>query len=209
MREKGDIMTTEPMTVPPAPSYPVRLTVEYPEKLSRLLNNIPYLKLILVIPHAIILMVLGFLVYVVYVISFFAILFSGRYPRGMFDFYVNVQRWGINLNTYVFMLRDDYPPFSGEAGKYPPVTYEVDYPETSSRLLLFVRWFLIIPHIVVLFFLILAWLVVYFISWWTILFTGSYPRGLFDFSVGVFRWTYRVNAYAYFLTDQYPPFSMK
>lgn len=204
-------MSAEAMAAPSS-GYPVRLDVEYPEKLSRLLNNIPYLKLILAIPHLIILLILGLLAGVVYIIAWFGILFSGKYPRGLFDFVVDIQRWSTNVNTYSYMMRDEYPPFSGEAGQYAPITYEVDYPERSSRLLNnipYLKYILLIPHIVVLLFLAVGWLVVYFIAWWAILFTGTYPRGMFDYSVGVFRWASRVNAYALMLTDAYPPFSMK
>jgi hypothetical protein len=88
----------------------------------------------------------------------------------------------------------------------------VDYPPRLSRLLNnipYLKFILLIPHIVVLLFLAIAWLVVWFISWWAILFTGKYPRGMFDYSVGVLRWSARVNAYGSMFTDKYPPFSMK
>lgn len=208
-------MSSDPMaSTPPAPAsdYPVHFDVQYPEKVSRLLNNIPYLKFILAIPHILILFVLSFLIWVIAVIAWFSILFTAKYPRGLFNFVVNVQRWGINVNTYEYMLRDEYPPFSGDAGKYPPVTYEVEYPERLSRILNnipYLKIILLIPHLVVLIFLAIGWLVVYFIAWWAILFTGKYPRGMFDYTVGVFRWSSRVGAYAGMLTDKYPPFSLK
>jgi hypothetical protein len=205
----SDAMAATPS---PAPAYPVRFDVQHPEKSSRLLNNIPYLKLILAIPHIIILYILFFLVAVVGFIAWWAILFTGKYPRGMFNFAVNIQRWINNVNIYEVMMRDEYPPVSGEAGKYPPVTYEVDYPERLSRLLNnipYLKFILLIPHFIVLILLLIVWLVVYFIAWWAILFTGTYPRGMFDFSVGVFRWSSRISAYAAMMTDAYPPFSMK
>lgn len=203
---------TETMTATPTPDSPVHFDVQYPEKLSRLLNNIPYLKFILAIPHFIILIFLGFAAAVVGFIAWWAILFTGKYPRGLFDFYVNVQRWGINLNAYEYMLRDEYPPFSGEAGRYAPVVYSVAYPEKLSRLLNnipYLKILLLIPHFIVLIFLTIGWLVVYFIAWWAILFTGKYPRGMFDYTVGVVRWSTRVSAYSAMLTDKYPPFSLK
>ena len=82
-------------------------------------------------------------------IAFFAILFTGRYPRGLFDFVVNIYRWQENVFAYYALFRDEYPPFSWEAGKYP-VTFEVDYPESLSRWMIFVKWLLAIPHIIVL-----------------------------------------------------------
>ncbi len=199
-------------TAAPIGDYPVKFDVEYPERLSRLLNNIPYLKTILVIPHIIIMLFLLIGAFVVQFIAWWAILFTGRYPRGMFDFYVNVQRWNLNIGTYTGMLRDEYPPFSGEAGGYPPVTYTVEYPEKLSRLLNnipYLKFILVIPHIVVLVFLAIGAIVVQFIAWWAILFTGKYPRGLFDYTVGVTRWGTRVQAYTSYMTDEYPPFSMK
>lgn len=193
-------------------SYPVRLDIEYPETLSRLLNNIPYLKAILTIPHTLVLLVMWFVTVVIAFIAWWAILFTGQYPRGLFDFVVNVQRWGLNVSVYQGMMRDEYPPFSGESGQYPPVSYTVAYPDRLSRLLNnipYLKLILLIPHIVVLLFLLVGSLVVTFIAWWAILFTGTYPRGMFDYMVGVSRWNSRVSAYAGMLTDEYPPFSLQ
>lgn len=208
-------MSTEPMAAtPPMSGYPVRYDVEYPEKLSRWLNNpfLLFIKFILAIPHIFILYILGLLANVVFIIASVAVLFTGNYPRGMFNFAVGVQRWGANLGAYIFMLRDDYPPFSMDAGKYP-VTYEVDYPPSLSRwlnflLLIWIKWLLLIPHFLVLILLIIVEYIVFIIAGFAILFTGKYPRGLFNFTVGVQRWGLRLNAYAYMFTDKYPPFSM-
>ena len=205
-------MTMETAVAGAPDGYPLRFDVEYPERLSRLLNNIPYLKMILVIPHLIALLVMSILAGVINFFAWWAILFTGKYPRGLFDFYVNVLRWGLNVNVYETMMRDEYPAFSGEDGRYRAVTYTVDYPERLSRLLNnipYLKVILLIPHFIVLIFLAIGWLVVNFIVWWAILFTGTYPRGLFDYSVGVFRWSARVNAYAAMLTDSYPPFSLR
>ena len=193
-------------TVAAAPGYPVRYDVEYPEELSRWLI---FVKLLLAIPHFIILWALGIAAGVMGFIAFFAILFTKRYPRGLFDFVVNVNRWSANVDAYTGLLRDEYPPFSWEPGQYA-VTYEVDYPEKLNRWLPLVKWWLLaIPHYIVLFALGIAAFVVYIIAWFAILFTKRYPRGLFDFTVGYTRWEYRVNAYAGLLRDEYPPFSLK
>ena len=193
-------------TVAAAPGYPVRYDVEYPEELSRWLI---FVKLLLAIPHFIILWALGIAAFVMGFIAFFAILFTGRYPRGLFDFVVGVNRWSANVDAYTALLRDEYPPFSLEPGQYA-VTYEVDYPEKLNRWLPLVKWWLLaIPHYIVLFALGIAALVVYIIAWFAILFTKRYPRGLFDFIVGYRRWDYRVNAYTGLLRDEYPPFSLK
>jgi hypothetical protein len=187
-----------------APGYPLRYDVEYPEELSRWLI---FVKWLLAIPQQIVLWALGMASGVIGFIAWFAILFTKRYPRGLFDFVVNVNRWSANVGAYTGLLRDEYPPFSWEPGQYA-VTYEVDYPEELSRWLIFVKWLLAIPHYIVLLFLFIAAAVVGFIAWFAILFTKRYPRGLFDFVVGVNRWNLRVNAYTSLLRDEYPPFSL-
>ena len=189
-----------------ASTYPLRFDVDYPEKLSRWLI---FVKWLLALPHFLILYALTAVADVITFIAFFAILFTGRYPRGLFDFVVNIYRWQENVFAYYALFRDEYPPFSWEAGKYP-VTFEVDYPERLSRWMIFVKWLLAIPHIIVLLFLYIIALVVWVIVWFAILFTGRFPRGLFDFLVGVSRWSLRVNAYALLLLrDDYPPFSLR
>jgi hypothetical protein len=192
-------------TVAAAPGYPLRYDVEYPEELSRWLI---FVKWLLAFPHLIILYALGVAAGVIGFIAWFAILFTKRYPRGLFDFVVNVNRWNANVGAYAGLFRDEYPPFSWEPGKYA-VTYEVDYPEELSRWLIFVKWLLAIPHVVVLLLLFIGASVAWVIAWFAILFTKRFPRGLFDFIVGVTRWQYRVNAYTGFLRDDYPPFSLR
>jgi hypothetical protein len=187
-----------------APGYPLRYDVEYPEELSRWLI---FVKWLLAIPHFIILWALTYAAEVVTFIAFFAILFTRRYPRGLFDFVVNVNRWNANVLAYTGLFRDEYPPFSWEPGQYA-VTYEVDYPEELNRWLPLIKWLLAIPHVIVLLFLFIAASVAWVIAWFAILFTGRFPRGLFDFIVGVMRWQYRVNAYVGLLRDEYPPFSL-
>jgi hypothetical protein len=190
-----------------APDYPVRFDVEYPERLSRWKI---FVKWILAIPHFIIVALLVNVAGVLQFIAFFAILFTKRWPRGLFDFTVQIYRWAANVSAYAsLLLRDEYPPFSGEPGEYP-VTLEVDYDENLSRWQIFVKWLLAIPHYIVLLFLGLAAAVAVFIAFFAILFTGRYPRSLFDFVVGTARWAIRVQAYAHWLmTDRYPPFSLR
>ena len=190
-----------------ATDYPARYDVEYPERLSRWKI---FVKWLLAIPHFIIVYLLQIVAGLMTIVAFFAILFTKKWPRGMFDFMVQIQRWTENVLVYALTLqRDEYPPFSGDEGEYP-VRLEVDYDENLSRWLIFVKWLLVIPHLIVLLFLFIAAYVVVFIAFFAILFTGKYPRGMFDFVVGVFRWTVRVNAYGQWLmTDRYPPFSLK
>lgn len=193
------------MTVSMPSPYPVRFDVQYPESLSRWLI---FVKWLLAIPHFIVLYLLSIAVMVVWIIAFFAILFTKKYPDGMFNFVLGYLRWMSNVNAYVNLMRDEYPPFTLDAGKYP-VIVEADYPNELNRWLVLVKWLLVIPHFIVLLFLYIAWMVVTFIAFFAILFTKKYPEGMFKFGVGVLRWTNRVNAYYYFMRDEYPPFSLE
>lgn len=193
------------MTVGVSESYPVRYDVEYPESLSRWLI---FVKWLLVIPHLIIIYFLNIAYQVVSVIAFFAILITTKYPEGLFTFAVGIRRWLANAYAYTFLLRDEYPPFSLDPGQYPLVL-DVEYPERLNRWMPLVKWLLAIPHYIVLAFLGVAALIVVIIAWFAILITGAFPRGMFDFVVGVFRWSERVNAYVLFMRDEYPPFSLK
>jgi len=188
----------------PAASYPVRYDVAYPEHLSRLLI---FVKWLLAIPHFVIIYFLNAALGIVTFIAFFAILFTKKYPEGLFKFAVGVRRWQANVSAYVGLLRDEYPPFSLDFGQYA-VAYEVDYPAELSRWLTFIKWLLIIPHIIVVVLLGIVALLAAIVAWFAILFTGRYPRSLFDFYVGVQRWSERINGYTSLFTDAYPPFSM-
>ena len=185
-------------------TYPLVFDVEYPERLSRLLI---FFKGLLAIPHLIILYALMAVAGAVTVVAWFAILFTGRYPKGLFDFVVGINRWQNNVDAYVLLLRDEYPPFSLSAGQYP-VTFDIEYPERLSRLLIFVKWLLIIPHLIVVLFLVIVYGITLVIAWFAILFTGRYPKGMFDFAVGLLRWGARINAYFLLMRDEYPPFSL-
>jgi hypothetical protein len=200
-----------PAVPPPAPAgpsdYPVRFDVEYPERLSRWKI---FVKWLLAIPHFIVVYLLQIVNSLMVFIAFFAILFTRKWPRGMFDFSVQIQRWTANVLAYsLLLLRDEYPPFSGDSGEYPLVL-EVEYREDLSRWMIFVKWLLALPHVIILSFLSIAAFFVVVIAWFAILFTGRYPRGMFDFVVGTYRWLARVSAYSsWLMTDRYPPFSLK
>ncbi len=188
-----------------AGGYPVRFDVEYPDELNRWL---PLVKWLLVIPHLLILYVLGAVASIMVFIAFFAILFTKKYPQGLYDFVANYFRWSLNVSVYYSLMRDEYPPFSWDAGQYP-VTFEADYPQELNRWLPLIKWLLIIPHFLVLLVLGLVVSVIWVIAFFVILFTRRYPQGLFEFVAGFFRWLYRVNAYYYLMRDEYPPFSLK
>ena len=189
----------------PAQSYPVTFDVEYPEELSRWLI---FVKGILAIPHIIVLYGLGMVAMALTFIAWFVILVTKVYPRELFDFVVNINRWNANVTAYTFLMRDEYPPFSWDPGEYP-LQYDVEYPEELSRWLIFVKWLLAIPHFLVLIFLGIGAVVALIVAFFAILFTKRFPISLFTFLVGVNRWSVRVNAYVYLLRDEYPPFSLE
>lgn len=184
--------------------HPVVFDVEYPQSHSRWLI---FVKLLLAIPHYIVIYLLVIPLSILTFLAWFAILFTGRYPRAFFDFNTGILRWMANVGSYVFLLRDEYPPFSWESGDYPLIL-EIPYAERQSRFRLFIRIFAIIPNQIVLGIVQFGWYLTTFLAWWAILFTGHYPKGLFRFSIGVGRWYFRQSAYLYLLRDEYPPYSV-
>ncbi len=194
-------MTT--LAPPSGGSYPIRLDIQYAESLSRL----TFVKWILAIPHYLIIYALNIVFEIISLIAFFAILFTGAYPRSLFDFAVNTQRWRMNLVAYVMLIRDEYPPFSFEPGLYP-VTFEVDYPTNLQRFAPLYKWILAIPHFIIVAVLGVIAFILVFVAGLAVLFTGKYPEGMYKFVVGVQRWTMRATLYALFMTDAYPPFSL-
>ncbi|MEX0751142.1 MAG: DUF4389 domain-containing protein [Dehalococcoidia bacterium] len=193
------------MAAAPPDAYPIRVEVPYPESLSR---GLIFVKWLLAIPHLIILYFLQIAWSIVTLIAVFAILFTEKYPEGLFKFAVGYRRWQLNAVAYVLLLRDEYPPFSLDAGQYPAVL-EVDYPERLNRFLPFIKWLLVLPNLLVAAVVMVVALILTIVAWFAILFTGKYPQGMFDFVVGALRWSERASEYAYLFTDRYPPFSLK
>ena len=191
-------------TVSAMTGNPVKLESDYPERLSR---GLIFVKGILAIPNLLGLALYAIAAWFAVSVAWFAILFTGRIPRGLFDFILGYQRWAVRTNAYLMLMTDQYPPFSGNADVAYPARLTCDYPERLSRGLIFVKGILAIPHFIVLgLYGIAAWFVVD-IAWFAILFTGRFPRPLFDFVVGYQRWSARVNCYVFLLHDEYPPFN--
>lgn len=167
----------------------------------------------ILIPHGFLLFFMGIGSFVLSVISWWAVLFTGQYPRTFFDYQVNLLRWRMRVSARILNLADGYPPFGMDATD-PKLVLHIVYPAKLDQGLLLLRLFfqaiyVYIPHGFCLFFRAIAMLFVAFFAWWAVLFTGKYPKGMHDFVVGTLRWGIRVNMYVAFLTDKYPPFSGK
>jgi hypothetical protein len=151
--------------------------------------------------------VLGAVAVVCGIIAWFAILFTGQYPKGLRKLVTLYLRWRVNAMAYLTLLRDEYPPFGD--GRYP-ARFEIEPPAMPrNKVSVAFRLFLVIPHLIVLWLLGVAWFVTTLIGWFAILFTGEFPALLYHFGIGMLRWNIRVEAYALLLTDEYPPFSLE
>jgi hypothetical protein len=204
-------------------SYPVSFSVDYPDRALNRLTT--FFRLFTVIPIAIVLGVVsgqewqwstsGQTTYtaataggLLFLAPLLMILFRQKYPRWWFDWNLELQRFTNRVGAYLALLDDKYPATDDQQS----VRLDYSYPDAATQLnrwLPLVKWLLAIPHYIVLAFLYIAAFFVVIIAWFAILFTGTYPRGLFDFVVGVFRWHNRVVGYALTLvTDEYPPFRL-
>lgn len=206
------------------PSYPARLAVDRPETLDRVTT---LLRIFWIIPIAIILALVSgdrsdtvttatgerirasgtSIVFSIGFATALMILFRQRYPRWWFDFQLALARFSYRVGAYAALLRDEYPSTEDEQA----VHLELDYPDVKqlTSWMPLVKWILAIPHYIVLVILVVGVVISVVIAWLAILLTGRYPRALFDYVVGVGRWFWRVDAYAFLMvTDRYPPFSL-
>ena len=205
----------------PAP-YPVQLSIDYPDRpLNRLTS---FFRIFTIIPIAIVLgtvsggswetvkgntsLVVSSAGGLLFAAPLLMILFRQKYPRWWFDWNLELQRFGNRVGTYLALMNDHYPATDEQQWLHLDYAYP-DAAEDLNRGLPLIKWFLAIPHYIVLFFLDIAAFVVVIIAWFAILFTGRYPQGMFHFVEGVIRWHNRVIGYALTLvTDQYPPFRL-
>ncbi len=206
-------------------SYPAKLDIDYPKKLDRAST---FFRIFMAIPILIVVSLLtaagggeslgeagkemskgsGGIVIGLFAATLLMILFRQRYPRWWFDFALELNRFSMRVSAYLLLLTDQYP----STVEQQAVHLDVTYPDAKklNRWLPLIKWLLAVPHYIVLGLLTIVAVFVTVIAWFAILFTGRYPRSLFDFVVGVNRWNLRVTAYALLLTtDQYPPFSLK
>ena len=200
--------------------YPAKVEIEYPDrKLNRLSSffRIFYAIPIMIIFYLLLGMATGWgedgwnasysVGGILVIPTILMLLFRKKYPRWWFDWNFNITKFSFRVSAYLSLLTDIYPSTDEDQ----TVHVDISYPDAQklSRGLPIIKWFLAIPHYIILFFLGIAEFVVVIIAWFAILFTGRFPRSLFDFVVGVYRWYLRVAAYALLLvTDKYPPFSL-
>jgi hypothetical protein len=140
------------------------------------------------------------------IISWFTIVVAGKHIVGIRQFCAYYMRWRTRASAYLMLLEDAYPPF-GDAS-YPASVEIIDPVEPRDRLTVAFRLILAIPHFIALFFIFIGWCFTTVLAWFVILFTGSYPAGMYNFAVGSLRWVVRVQAYLLLLVDEYPPFSL-
>lgn len=207
--------------------YPARLQIDYPEQLDRVTTAF---RIVLIIPIAIVLGILSnsgtntvqnadgdwvtttgtSITGALFLATLLMILFRKRYPRWWFDFALELSRFSARVSAYFALLTDTYPSTVEQQHVHLDIDHPGDTDNDLNRWLPLVKWFLAIPHYIILLFLGIGAVVAVVIAWFAIIFTGRYPRRLFDYVVGVGRWSLRVYAYAFLLvTDRYPPFELR
>ncbi len=191
----------------------MKLTITHQENYSRgeLLLRTFFGFIYMTLPHIFLLMFFGIWGAILTFISFWVILFTGRYPESFFEYQVKLTQWSIRLSARRNNLSDGYPAFFLD-GTDDKTSFEMPYPENLSRGTLLLKAFFgfiycAFPHLFVLVFRMIWGAILSFIAWWSVLFTEKYPVSMHEFNVGTIRWTTRLNLYLTYMTDEYPPFS--
>jgi hypothetical protein len=191
----------------------MRLVIKHQEKYSRgelLLRT--FLGLFYIwIPHFFVLFFIGIWAAILRFVAFWVILFTGHYPRSMFDYQHGVLKWSVRLAARLFNVSDAYPSF-GIKGTDQNTELIVHYPEEVSRGILLLRFFLgfiyvYIPHFFILYFRAIFVGILVFVAWWIVLITGKYPENMHNWVVGQIRWEMRISLYMLYMTDTYPAFT--
>ena len=191
--------------------YPVRVTFDPPDEVARWRPLVAWL---LVIPHLIVLYFLQLVGGLFALVAWFAILFTGKLPEGLAGVMALLVRYQLRATTYSVFLQEEYPPFAfdttvADPGDYPRVRVDVEPAfEGRNRLTVFFRYFLVLPHAIVLMLLGIVAGFAVLLAWFAVLFTKRWPAGLRTFMLGYLRWSFRVIGYGLLLTDEYPPFSL-
>lgn len=195
--------------VHPGGGYPVSFQFQSPGKIARWR---PLVHWLLAIPHLFMLYIINAVASILVIVAWFAGVFAGKVPEGLQGLIIASLRYGARVQTYIFFMREEYPPFAWDTQFTDPGTDQrtrfdvVPAIEGRSRLTIFFRGLLLIPHYIVLLILSFAMYVVVIIAWFAVIILGRWPAGLESFAVDFIRWSARFNAYAYLLTDDFPPF---
>jgi hypothetical protein len=199
-----------PAGASPPGAYPVRVDFDRDLRVDRWR---PIANWLLGIPQLVVLYALLLVERALGFLSFFLVLFTTEIPEPILNFRAMTYRYWWRVISYVGFMRNEYPPFSFNSvtadDGIDAATYSIDPPGAMNRWAPLYKWFLAIPHYFVLFFLEIGLLFVIIIAFFAVIFTGEYPQALRDYHVGVMRWFYRVDAYVFFMTDEYPPFSLQ
>lgn len=192
----------------------MKLIIQHQEKYSRaqLLLRTFFGFFYIFLPHYIVLIFVGFWSFILGIATWWAVLFTGKFPKKIFNFQIKLSNWLNRLIASLFNLVDGYPAI-GINGKSTKVLLEVEYPDKLSRGLFFLRFlalfYVFIPHGFCLIFRKIITLILMILAWWAVLFTGKYPKAFHDFNVGTIRWISRILLYMGLFTDEYPPYTGK
>lgn len=193
----------------------MKLIIKHQENYSRgeLLLRTFFGWLYINLPHVFVLSFLNIWSGIITFISWWSILFTGRYPQSLYEYQVKLMKWGIRLNARILNLTDGYPSF-GLDSTDEATDLQIEYPEQLSRTTLLLKsffgvFYVGIPHGFMLLFRFIGALFIQFLAWWVVLFTGKYPESWHNYMVGTIRWMYRLQLYMNFMTDEYPPYTGK